>query len=469
MTNHKNTTLMRAIIIIIAGTMHACGNRARIGNTALTYLFHHSEESGSFLDSRQQIDVLRDYIKRYNIAPIPPAPPISDSLYEPGRMLAFDKILSGNRDISCMTCHHPNLGTTDRRHLPLGTGGRGLGIRRQGGPVISRNALPLYNLHTYKRMFWDSRVLADEYGLRTPADNHLTQEMSQTFDFGIVSAQAMLPVTSREEMRGEPTENELADVADDNFTLIWQRLMERLGKYDRYIELFERAYPRLSYDQMSFAHAANAIAAFEITAFESVRSPWERFVRGDDQALNRAQLSGAIDFFEAGCGSCHSGTALSDFQNHNIGMPQIGPGKSDGPSQSEDFGFARTSGNGRDRYAFRTPPLYNVALTAPYGHAGQYSRMEDMIRHFIDIRERLLTYNPREFVQDRSLWGTKAANEQQIIRTLSPEIDEIHLSVQDSERIVSIIIFLDALTDPWIVSVGDMIPRRVPSGLPVED
>lgn len=190
-----------------------------------------------------------------------------------------------------------------------------------------------------------------------------------------MSAQALFPVTSREEMRGQAGENEQADLEDGDFSGIWAALMLRLSQTGEYPELFEAAYPGADFEDMTFAHAANAIASFEVATFESRQSPWERFLDGDDVAMSEPQLRGAVAFFERGCASCHRGVGLSDFRHHNIGMPQLGPGKGAGPDGDDDFGRGGVTDQGRDRYAFRTPILTNTELTAPYGHAGQFASL----------------------------------------------------------------------------------------------
>ena len=93
-----------------------------------------------------------------------------------------------------MTCHHPDVGTDDDRHLPIGVGGSGLGAARAGGAIIPRNAPALFNLHTFDTMFWDSRVARDSAGdLITPAGSQLTGAMTDVFDFGVVSGAGHVP------------------------------------------------------------------------------------------------------------------------------------------------------------------------------------------------------------------------------------------------------------------------------------
>src|SRR6185437_15909046 len=121
-----------------------------------------------------------------------PRPPfVRPALVRLGRELAFDKILSGNHDVSCMTCHLPRYETGDARSLSIGSGGTGLGPNRlqPDGIIIPRNAPPL------------------------------TKQMTKVFEFGALSAQPMFPPTSAAEMRGT-SGNELSRFTDNDVTQI---------------------------------------------------------------------------------------------------------------------------------------------------------------------------------------------------------------------------------------------------------
>src|SRR5690606_25263393 len=160
-------------------------------------------------------------------------------LVQLGRMLAFDKVLSGNRDISCMTCHLPGLGTGDARSLSIGTGASGLGAARNhpGGVFIPRNAPAAFNLHAVGPLVRDGRVFTDGSGtMHTPAGAKVTPEMQSVFEFGALSAQPMFPVLSRSEMRGDDG-NQLAALADDQEAEIWAGLMRRLGQIRPYPQM----------------------------------------------------------------------------------------------------------------------------------------------------------------------------------------------------------------------------------------
>jgi cytochrome c peroxidase len=330
----------------------------------------------------------RASIAARGVTAIPNPPAVRKALRDLGRALAHDKLLSGNRDTSCMTCHFATLGSDDDRHLSMGVTGVGLGVARTGDFAKGeegRNAPGFWNLHAMDTLFWDGRVERRPDGtIRHMAGSHLTPAMLAVMEFGPVSVLPMFPVTARDEMRGYGIENELAAVADSNFTEIWRRLMARLGAIPAYRAMFEAAYPGTPFANMTFAHAANAIAGFLINDFKANNSPWDEFLRGNDAALGLQELRGA-EIFMRTCVNCHGGSTGSDQAFHNTLLAQFGPGPrsgGDGQTRRDDFGRERVTGSRDDRYRFRTTPLRNVEFTGPFGHAGQIVSLRDFVAHY---------------------------------------------------------------------------------------
>src|SRR3954471_4845256 len=151
------------------------------------------------------------------VVPLPPRQHVRSELVKLGYALAFDPILSGNKNISCMTCHMPAFATGDAKSLSVGEGGSGFGVSRQhaGDVFIPRNAPPLFNMAAMRHLFWDGRIQLDDHGaVQTPAGNQVTAAMARVFEFGPISAIAMFPPTNRLEMRGQAGTNEVAAVDD---------------------------------------------------------------------------------------------------------------------------------------------------------------------------------------------------------------------------------------------------------------
>lgn len=421
-------------------------------------------------------DQLALLLSKSGVTPLDLGPMPDPALVTLGEALFFDKELSGNRDISCATCHHPDFAGGDGLPLSFGTGGHGLGPDRvpgQGRTLIPRNAPELFNRGSpaWSTMFWDGRVkLSDVYDLDTPAGNGLP-DMLQT----VLAAQAMFPVTSREEMRGNFGDytaarelNELATISDMRPKQIWTALTQRLMAHPAYIDLFQAAYPGVPVADFGFEHAANAIAAYEIAAFSLADSPWDRYLEGDDSALSEEARRGAILFFgEAGCGQCHSSSLLTDQQFHNIGVPQLGPGKLDEENQL-DLGRFLETGNHQDRYAFRTPPLRNVTLTGPYMHNGVYATLEAAVRHHLDAATGLRHYDAGQLPEYfREAVHFSPEVQADILATLDPLVAEPRVLTED--QIADLLAFLNALTSPSAVDLSHLVPASVPSGLPVQD
>ena len=190
-------------------------------------------------------DSLRALAATHGIVALPLATHVRPELVKLGQALAFDPILSGNRNMACMTCHLPAFATGDSKNLSIGEGGIGLGPNRAlgRGVFIPRNAPPLFNLAGLNQLFWDGRVSVDAAGaFHTPANDQVTPAMAQVFEFGAASAIGLFPVTSRTEMRGQNsvaittggfTRNELAEIPDNDFTGIWNAEMARLGRHSR--------------------------------------------------------------------------------------------------------------------------------------------------------------------------------------------------------------------------------------------
>jgi cytochrome c peroxidase len=428
------------------------------------------------------IEALRQELAQAGVQPLPDPPLVSHAQFELGRMLFFDKILSGNQDVSCATCHLPQFGTSDGRTLSDGVRGIGLGPHRGGGEIIPRNSPSLFALHLRENLFWDGRVQkvagSGEAVSLPPAVPISDVELSVfTPGLELLGVQAMLPPVSREEMRGLPGENPLGDLGDgyntpggepENTARVWGELLNRLMLTPRYPEMLQAAYPSSSPlipPFFSFAQAANAIAAFEARAFARTDSPFERFVRGDDRALSGRQVAGGLAFFRAGCAACHSGSLLTDQGFHNTGMPQLGPGvigTSFGAHPGSDVGRENATEIFLDRFKFRTPSLLNVALTGPWGHAGQFERLRDMVAHYQDPAASLLQYDIQSNVFDPALVTTLVPNAFEILQTLDPR-----LQGRNDFDVDAVVDFLGALTADSARDLSDLVPESVPSGLPV--
>lgn len=410
---------------------------------------------------------------------------------ELGRLLFFDPILSGDRNIACATCHHPAFAMADGRVLPIGTGGQGLGplrvfveqvelaqeagtVRRLAargddwvhnpfiGQFVPRNSPTILNSALLEIQFWDGRV--QPYAGQVKTLERVVNELALDDS---LAAQALFPVTSLHEMAGAT----LGGLPPHE---IRRALIERLRANSTYVDLFRQAFDAPdapAADPITIERLIEALAAFERTLIFT-DAPWDAYLRGDINALSEQQKRGALLFFGAldervNCAACHSGDLFTDHAFHNLLAPQLGPGKGNGYSRREDWGRANVTFDARDRFAFRTPSLRNVALTAPYFHNGAFATLEAAIRHHADPLSSVLNYDPSANGIPPELYSSVQpfAPERQL-GSASPLLrNGLPLSEQD---VADLVAFLETLTDPAAKNLMHLIPDSVPSRLPLD-
>jgi len=412
---------------------------------------------------------------------------------ELGKFLMFDKILSGNKNISCATCHHPLAGLGDGLSLPIGEGGNGLGITRNTGigthavvERVPRNAPPVFNLAAkeFSALFYDGRVAVDSTkasGFMTPAGTQLPSGLEN-----VLAAQAMFPVTSATEMAGQAGENSIADAATkdqlEGENGVWDLIAKRLQAIPEYVELFKQAFDDINIaNDITYVHAANAIAAFESSAWRCTDSTYDRYfnkIENNQDPSNIASanvIKGAKLFYgKADCASCHSGHFMSNQKFYAIGVPQIGPGKGDDTDNRGDYGLEQVTGLTADRYKFRTLPLRQVAQTGPWGHDGAFNTLEAMVKHHLNALDSLKNYDPKQAVlpnrDDLNALDFIVQNDsnrvQAIADAISPDLKQINLTTEEIARLLD---FLNALTDNNCIDLRSTVPSHIPSGLPLFD
>ena len=408
----------------------------------------------------------------YGVVPIAPMAQQNPALVALGRALFFDKILSGNKDVACATCHLAQNHLEDGLSLTIGTGGTGLGPARTLGPgrkLGPRGAASLLNDGLgLVYVFADGRVSGFRSGpFQTPAGAALPPDLPN-----ILAAQAMFPVLNRQEMRGDSGDvdslgapNELAQYGDSQLVAVWHGLMQRLLAIPEYVSLFNAAFPTTPNGSLGFQHAAAAIAAFELQAFTRTNTPFDRYLARDDAALTATEKRGALLFFgKAKCASCHNGPLLGGEGFANTGAPQLGPGIGSGAPL--DLGRGSIPADSFYKFAFRITPLRNVELTAPYFHDGVYPTLEAVVRHYNDVPTALRTYDVTQVAADlRPLYHGDDATISAVLAGLDFRLQTpLQLTTGEQSDLVA---FLKSLTDPSARDLSALVPARVPSGLAV--
>tara|TARA_R110000868_G_scaffold72133_4_gene210401 strand:- start:10729 stop:11970 length:1242 start_codon:yes stop_codon:yes gene_type:complete len=308
-----------------------------------------------------------------------------------GHELFRDRQLSGNDNISCHDCHHPMLGTGDAVSLAIGEGGSFQGRNRtqDQGKVVARHSPNLINLGHKQNfeMFWDARVRIDRRTneLITPEAKlkdhpEITKHLTSA-----LAAQTIFPILSPEEMRGQPGSNAIANL-DDSIE-IWDAVIAKLKKTKApnnksYVELFNKAFPEETHNA---GHMGKAMASFISWRFQVNNTPFDRYLAGDNLALSDDEKQGLKVFMgKARCAVCHHGQLLTNHMVMNVAVPPLHI-----PGGSVDRGF-------RNRFAFKTPGLRDVAKTAPYMHNGVFQTLEEVIEHYDNVPQSLKTFEPSE-------------------------------------------------------------------------
>jgi parallel beta-helix repeat protein len=250
---------------------------------------------------------------------------------ELGRLLYFDPILSHANDLSCATCHHPDLGFTDGRGQSMGRGGHGIGPDRSGGEVLRRGSPTIWNAAFNFKQFWDGRA----------------KDLEE---------QATGPITNENEMGSAPDE-----------------VVRKLRAIPEYARLFDAAFGGTDGSGIDIDSVAEAIASFERTLTAN-NSPFDRFAAGDTDALTSSQRRG-FNLFRSGKTRCFECHGLPTFNNPDfkvVGVPDL-------EGQQPDYARAEIAGGAGYERAFKIPTLRNVALTAPYMHNGRFRTLEEVL------------------------------------------------------------------------------------------
>jgi len=258
-------------------------------------------------------------------APAPANNPTTAEKVELGRILYHDPRLSSTGTVSCASCHNTMLGGEDNRPNSMGVNGQ------TGG----RSAPTVWNSAFNKVQFWDGRAASLE-------------------------EQAAGPVTNPIEMGMKS----------------WDAVVARLKSIEGYQAYFDKAFGENS---ISKDNATKAIAAYERTLI-TPNSAFDKFAKGDKNALNAQQKRGLDKVVELGCTSCHSGPAFNgggSFQK----FPVINNAFLEKKYQfSNDKGLFEVTGKSGDEHFFKVPTLRNIALTAPYFHNGSVATLESAVK-----------------------------------------------------------------------------------------
>lgn len=251
-------------------------------------------------------------------------PETTPALVKLGHKLYFDTRLSASGNISCNTCH--NLATYGVDNLPKSFG--------MGAQLGGRNSPTVLNAALNTTQFWDGRA----------------QDVEE---------QAGGPLLN-------PVEMALPSKVD---------AVKRIADIPGYVDEFQQVYGKDS--KITFEKITKAIGAYERTLMTP--SPFDRFLKGDTNALNAAQLRGLQDFMNNGCIACHRGINLGGDQFQKFGLVNGPYWKFTGAKEHDEGRFDVTSSDA-DKFTFRVPTLRNVEHTYPYFHDGSVKSLHRAVK-----------------------------------------------------------------------------------------
>lgn len=305
-----------------------------------------------------------------------------ESLAPIGKAIFESKRLSLNGDIACKTCHLKRFGSADGIPLAAAIRGSGEGPERalSGAKLLPRNTLPFWGRGAvgFQTFFWDGRVdfsggnRISQFGQKYPSEDPL------------VTA-AHLPVVEIREMLDEDKfvrEHKKESVTEAQ--VIYRAIASNLMANERDASVALAKYLGKGVEKLTYTDYARSLAAFIRSEFRIKETKLERFV-GRAEVLSKEEVQGGLIFYGRGrCVTCHYGPHFSDFNFHSVAFPQLGFGKN---GFGVDYGRFNVTFKHQDLYKFRTPPLYNVEKTAPYGHSGSVASLQEaVIAHFDPLR-----------------------------------------------------------------------------------
>jgi cytochrome c peroxidase len=426
-----------------------------------------------------------------------------------GRLLFFDIAGGLHDDNTCGGCHAPSSGFGDTQSIAIGIQSNLVVGSHRVGPRNQRRTPSIVNTAFYPSLMWNGRFSSlsgdpfdNSQGFKFPLPEGTTRfPPNDPIVRHLLIAQAHMPPTELVEVAGftgtAGTIGPQFDQFDDGKGSvvpppdssgfrnepIRQAVLGRLNGNANYRSLFGELFPEVAAGALiDFTMFGRAIAEFEFTQVHA-DAPIDEFAQGQVDAMTTEQKRGALIFFGKGkCSACHSVSGqsnemFSDFKMHNIGVPQIAPafgvGKGnvifDGQNADEDFGLEQVTGDSADRYKFRSSPLRNAALQPAFFHNGAFTRIEDAIRHHLDVQNSVRHYNPVQagVATDLTL---RLASPDAMLNTLDPLLAQpIQLDNGEFQDLVSFV--RDGLLDSRAQrqNLCPLVPASVPSGMPVLD
>lgn len=318
----------------------------------------------------------------YDKIPQSPLNPLTPEKIELGKFLFFEPIFgnepnhrTGLHTFTCSSCHVPEAGFRPSRMQGIADGGYGFGVQgemRIRSPFYTDNlidaqgARPLATLNVafVPNTMWNGSFGAEGVNVGTESV------------WGISD-----PGTARNAERLGTLEGQNIEGLIVHRMMYSKQIVEEAG----YKEMFDKAFPDWSEsEKYSRKGASFAISAY-LRALLTNQAPFQKWLRGDLNAMTNQQKRGATLFFgKAGCNSCHYEANLGSMRFEAIGVDDLYEhgGLKTGPDDARNLGRGGFTLKEEDMFKFRTPQLYNLADSGPYFHGGSKETLEDVVRYF---------------------------------------------------------------------------------------
>jgi len=278
--------------------------------------------------------------------------PLTAAKIELGRQLYFDTRLSADNTVSCASCHHPQEGFS--RHTATGVGIEG----QKGG----RNSPVSYNRILSDKQFWDGRADSLEAQAVGPIQNPI--EMGNTHAAAVATLKS-IPGYVAQFQKVFPKEGVTIDAVGKAIAAFERTLVTGPSPYDKQ-ESWQR-YAKLEKED---------IEDLKSDSEEAYQAYLAAKAAAETDAMSESALRGQELFFSkrVGCSNCHVGANLADEQYHNLGIGMT--------AKEPDLGRYVVTKVEKDKGAFKTPTIRNVALSAPYMHDGSLLTLEEVVEHY---------------------------------------------------------------------------------------
>jgi cytochrome c peroxidase len=456
---------IKYLLLVLLFTLSGCSDK-QLNQELLRLAKYHQIDGNPIVDAHQQVGL------------------IESGEAQLGKLLFFSKTLSGQGDVACVSCHHPFLGGDDNLSLSIGVNpidANTLGLARQslqGEILVPRNSPTTFNSSLWqKHLFHDGRVERINGFNELPAQISTPDERFADVDpraLSLVQAQAGFPVTSEHEMRSQYKDSSsnasLRAALVDNLVGSVHKQKSQSADSITWRELFLNVYPQEEksplHSLLNFSRVQYLLGEYEKSQI-FINTPWKKYLEGNMSELSSSAKKGGILFYKdvaqggAGCVDCHTGNFFTDEEFHVSAFPHIGTGLD---IKDNDTGRFLRTGVPDDRYAFRTPSLINVEITAPYGHNGAFKTLSEVIKYHLDPVQGIEAYDfslnqlDQKGIDNKNAitYTNKALTQYQ--RAQKQGISKfVKVSLME-EEITQLIDFIHSLTDPCVKDFACLMP-----------